>query len=224
MWLPQHTSLSLYPPPTPLAVPPALSMACQKGFYSWRVQTKAAHTPHSLPCSPLPLPRRVAFFRLPGRRAPLGRSCRLGHSASGIRDPASHTCAGLKVMICFISHGNRWQSFRPHTDIPTPKTDPPTSFSPLLERWDLCFLVNKITDMLRDSAWRSLKVNGAWADIRIRPAYSIFIPSVLIGTLPNSLLLLVMRYGNWKLKKRRYTGLSLVNMSYISKLNNVYLG
>lgn len=131
MWLPQHTSLSLSPPPAPLAVPPALSMACQKGFYSWRVQTKAAHTPHSLPCSPLPLPRRVAFFRLPGRRAPLGRSCRLGHSTSGIRDPASHTCAGLKVMICFISHGNRWQSFRPHTDMPTPKTDPPTSSSPL---------------------------------------------------------------------------------------------
>jgi len=36
--------------------------------------------------------------------------------ASGIRHPASHTCAALEVMICFISHGNRWQSFRPHTD------------------------------------------------------------------------------------------------------------
>lgn len=83
-----------------------------------------SHTEHTLPH------RRVAFFRLPGRRAPLGCSCRLGwaglgwagHLASGIRDPASHTCAGLKVMICFISHGNRrWQSFRPHTDMPTPR-------------------------------------------------------------------------------------------------------
>lgn len=130
MALTAHKPLSLSP------ACPARCSACAIHGMSKRIlqltrTNQSCSHPTLLALQSASLTSSCSLFSAARQTCSSGRSCRLGHSTSGIRDPASHTCAGLKVMICFISHGNRWQSFRPHTDMPTPKTDPPTSSSPL---------------------------------------------------------------------------------------------